>query len=144
LSEDDFYTPTDLEKLRMENELLAFEVRFLRARLGWSGKGPGSSVSLNRLARLEEAETDLALLVGRMAKSPLGPLLRLRRSFRTLEKRYVLSPVNPETSSQEERLAYLELAEKDLVLLLRRMGSRPLGPLFRRKREFVTLEQRYL
>jgi len=144
LSEDDFYTPTDLEKLRMENELLAFEVQFLRARLGWSGKSPGSSVSLNRLARLEEAETDLTLLVGRMARSPLGPLLRLRGSFRTLEQRYVLSPVNPESSPQEERLAYLEQAEKDLVLLLRRMGGSPLGPLFRRKREFVTLEQRYL
>lgn len=144
MSEDDFYTPTDLEKLRMENELLTFEVRFLRTRLGWAGKGPGSSVSLNRLARLEEAETDLVLLVGRLARSPLGPLLRLRRSFRTLEQRYVLSPVTPDTSSPEARLAYLEQAEQDLVLLLRRLGTSPLGPLLRRRRSFQTLEQRYL
>jgi hypothetical protein len=142
LSENDFYTPTDLDMLRMENELLAFEVRFLRARLGWPGRGSGSSPSLNRLAQLEEAESDLVLLVRRMASSPLGPFLRLRGEFRTLEERY-LSPQAQEASSRD-RLAYLELAEQDLVLLLRRMGRGPLGRVFRLKREFRTLEERYL
>jgi len=33
LSRDDFYKPTDADALRMENELLAFEARFLKARL---------------------------------------------------------------------------------------------------------------
>jgi hypothetical protein len=90
LSENDFYTPTDLERLRMENELLSFEVRFLRSRLGWSGnKGPGSSESLNRLAHLEEAERDLVLLLRRMGTGPLGRLFRLKREFRTLERRYL-------------------------------------------------------
>jgi hypothetical protein len=142
LSENDFYTPTDLDMLRMENELLAFEVRFLRARLGWPGRGSGSSPSLNRLAQLEEAESDLVLLVRRMSSSPLGPFLRLRGEFRTLEDRY-LSPEAQEASSRD-RLAYLELAEQDLVLLLRRMGRGPLGRVFRLKREFRTLEERYL
>jgi hypothetical protein len=142
LSENDFYTPTDLDMLRMENELLAFEVRFLRARLGWPGRGSGSSPSLNRLAQLEEAESDLVLLVRRMSSSPLGPFLRLRGEFRTLEERY-LSPEAQEASSRD-RLAYLELAEQDLVLLLRRMGRGPLGRMFRLKREFRTLEERYL
>jgi hypothetical protein len=142
LSENDFYTPTDLDMLRMENELLAFEVRFLRARLGWPGRGSGSSPSLTRLAQLEEAESDLVLLVRRMSSSPLGPLLRLRGEFRTLEERY-LSPEAQEASSRD-RLAYLELAEQDLVLLLRRMGRGPLGRVFRLKREFRTLEERYL
>jgi hypothetical protein len=142
LSENDFYTPTDLDRLRMENELLAFEVRFLRARLGWPGRGSGSSPSLNRLAQLEEAESDLVLLVRRMSSSPLGPFLRLRGEFRTLEERY-LSPEAQEASSRD-RLAYLELAEQDLVLLLRRMGRGPLGRMFRLKREFRTLEERYL
>jgi hypothetical protein len=142
LSENDFYTPTDLDMLRMENELLAFEVRFLRARLGWPGRGSGSSPSLNRLAQLEEAESDLVLLVRRMSSSPLGPFLRLRGGFRTLEERY-LSPEAQEASSRD-RLAYLELAEQDLVLLLRRMGRGPLGRVFRLKREFRTLEERYL
>ena len=142
MSENDFYTPTDLDMLRMENELLAFEVRFLRARLGWPGRGSGSSPSLTRLAQLEEAESDLVLLVRRMASSPLGPLLRLRGEFRTLEERY-LSPAAQEASSRD-RLAYLELAEQDLVLLLQRMGRGPLGRVFRLKREFRTLEERYL
>jgi hypothetical protein len=142
LPENDFYTPTDLDVLRMENELLAFEVRFLRARLGWTGRGSGSSPSLNRLARLEEAENDLVLLVRRMASSPLGPFLRRSGSFRALEERY-LSPEAQEASARN-RLAYLEQAETDLVLLLRRMGNSPLGPLFRLKREFRTLEERYL
>ena len=142
MSENDFYTPTDLDMLRMENELLAFEVRFLRARLGWPGRGSGSSPSLNRLAQLEEAESDLVLLVRRMSSSPLGPFLRLRGEFRTLEDRY-LSPEAQEASSRD-RLAYLELAEQDLVLLLRRMGRGPLGRVFRLKREFRTLEERYL
>ena len=142
MSENDFYTPTDLDMLRMENELLAFEVRFLRARLGWPGRGSGSSPSLTRLAQLEEAESDLVLLVRRMSSSPLGPLLRLRGEFRTLEERY-LSPEAQEASSRD-RLAYLELAEQDLVLLLQRMGRGPLGRVFRLKREFRTLEERYL
>jgi hypothetical protein len=142
LSENDFYTPTDLDMLRMENELLAFEVRFLRARLGWPGRGSGSSPSLTRLAQLEEAESDLVLLVRRMSSSPLGPFLRLRGEFRTLEERY-LSPEAQESSSRD-RLAYLELAEQDLVLLLQRMGRGPLGRVFRLKREFRTLEERYV
>ena len=142
MPENDFYTPTDLDTLRMENELLAFEVRFLRARLGWPGRGSGSSPSLNRLAQLEEAESDLILLVRRMSSSPLGPFLRLRGEFRTLEDRY-LSPQAQEAASRD-RLAYLELAEQDLVLLLRRMGRSPLGRVFRLKREFRTLEDRYL
>jgi hypothetical protein len=142
LPENDFYTPTDLDKLRMENELLAFEVRFLRARLGLPGRVSGSSPSLNRLAQLEEAETDLVLLVRRLGSSPLGPFLRLSGNFRTLEERY-LSPEAQEASARD-RLAYLEQAETDLVLLLRRMGRGPVGRLFRLKREFRTLEQRYL
>jgi chromosome segregation ATPase len=36
LSANDFYTPTELDALRMENELLAFEVRFLRTQLAGS------------------------------------------------------------------------------------------------------------
>lgn len=142
MSEDDFYAPTDPDVLRMENELLAFEVRFLRARLGLPG-GRAGSASLNRVSQLEEAERDLVLLVGRMGSSPAGPLLRRSGNFRTLEERYLRSREAKDPSSPN-RLAYLEGAEKDLVLLLRRMGSSPLGRVFRLKGEFRTLEQRYL
>lgn len=140
MPEGDFYTPTDLDRLRMENELLEFEVRFLRAHLGLSG-GQGSSTSLQRLARLEEAERDLVLLLRRMSTSPAGRALRLNASFKTLEERYLLTPRDPDAPN---RLEYLEGAERDLVLLLRRMGRPPLGRAFRLKREFRTLEQRYL
>jgi hypothetical protein len=89
VSEDDFYVPSDVDVLRMENELLAFEVRFLKARLGGTAEGLGSLGSLSRLTRLEEAEKDLVLLLRRLGSSPLGPLLRRRKSFRTLEERYL-------------------------------------------------------
>lgn len=143
MPEDDFYIPTDLDALRMENELLAFEVRFLRSRLGWTGRGAVSSASLSRLAHLEEAERDLALLIGRLAGSPLGPVLRVRGNFRTLESRYLHSPESQDPTSPN-RVAYLEGAEKDLVLLLRRLGQGPLGQVFRTRGNFRTLEQRYL
>lgn len=143
MSESDFYRPTDLEALRMENELLAFEVRFLRSKTGWTGRGAASSVSLSRISQLEEAEGDLVLLVRRMSGSPLGPLLRVSGNFRTLEERYLNSPASGDPSSPN-RVAYLEGAEKDLVLLLRRMGRPPLGRVFRIKSEFRTLEGRYL
>ena len=142
MPENEFYTPTDIDRLRMENELLAFEVRFLKARMNSPAKSSGSSVSLSRLSQLEEAETDLRLLLRRMSGSPAGPALRLNKNFRTLERRYLRSP-RPEGSSPK-RVAYLEGAEKDLQLLLRRMGTSPLGPFFKTRKSFRTLEQRYL
>jgi hypothetical protein len=144
LPDNEFYTPTDVDLLRMENELLAFEVRFLRSRLGQPAKIPGSSTSLNRLAYLEEAERDLVLLLRRMSASPLAPLLRRNKNFRTLEYRYLLSSQPQGSSSSRERLAYLEEAERDLVLLLRRMSASPLRRVLRRRKSFRTLEQRYL
>ena len=140
---DDFYTPTDLDALRMENELLSFEVRFLRSRLGWTGRSAVASASLNRLAHMEEAERDLVLLIGRISSSPLGPILRASGNFRTLEGRYLHSPESQDPSSPN-RVAYLEGAEKDLVLLLRRLGRGPLGRVLRTRAAFRTLEQRYL
>lgn len=145
MSESDFYTPTDMDMLRMENELLAFEVRFLRAHLGMgSSRRPGALVSPARLQYLEEAERDLVLLVRRMSGSSLGPVLRRSSSFRTLEGRYLRSEDQAQDPSLPNRVTYLEGAEKDLILLLKRMRRQPLGPLLRRKREFRVLEQRYL
>jgi len=143
LSESEFYTPDDLDLLRMENELLTFEIRFLKARLGSSGSGPGSSsTSLNQLARLEEAERDLVLLLRRIDTSPLGVAARLRINFQVLRSHYLES--NTGDLAYSNRLAYLEQAEKDLVLVLRRLGRGLLGVLFRRRKSFRTLEQRYL
>lgn len=143
MPDNEFYAPDDIDLLRMENELLAFEVRFLKTRLGEPAKIPGSSTSLNRLGYLEEAERDLVLLLRRLSGRPTGPVLRRTRSFRVLEQKYLHSP-RPRSSSSPERLAYLEEAERDLILLLRRAFTSPLGKLLRRRKAFRTLEQRYL
>ena len=140
---NEFYVPDDIDLLRMENELLAFEVRFLKTRLGQPAKIPGPSTSLNRLAYLEDSERDLVLLLRRLLGSPFGPVLRRSKSFRALEQKYLQSP-RLQGPSSTERLAYLEEAERDLILLLRRMSARPFGPVLRRRKAFRTLEQRYL
>ena len=87
MPEDDFYTPTDIDALRMENELLAFEVRYLKAQL--AEFGGTSEQRTSRLAEAERAKEDLVLLLRRLSNSPLGPFLRLRHSYRTLEQRYL-------------------------------------------------------
>ena len=101
-------------------------------------------MSTDQLMRLEEAERDLVLLLKRLGSAPLGTALRLNKNFRTLEERYVRPAVSQDSLTFAERTAYLEGAERDLVLLLKRMGKSPLGPLFRRRRSFRTLEERYL
>ena len=144
MPEDNFYTPTDVDKLRMENELLAFEVRFLKARLGRSGKDLGSATPLSRISYLAEAEGDLILLLRRLGSSPLGPVFRLTREFRTLEDRYLYSPEPQGPPDSPYQIARLEGAETDLALLLRRLGRPPLGWLFRRRKSYRTLQARYL
>ena len=71
----------------MENELLAFEVRFLKAQLAEPERSTRQLEE--RLARLERAERDLVLLLGHLANSPLGWFFRLWPEFRTLERRYL-------------------------------------------------------
>ena len=95
----------------MENELLAFEVRFLKAQLAEAERSVAETERLkDRLeeserskaqleerlakaesaaARLEGAEGDLVSLLRRLKSSPLGPLLRRKEGFRTLEQRYL-------------------------------------------------------
>ena len=81
----------------MENELLAFEVRFLKAQLAEVERlknrveeSERSAMQLrNRLAEAERAEQDLILLVRRLAKGPLGWFFGLRQNFRILEQRYL-------------------------------------------------------
>ena len=144
MPENEFYTPTELDRLRMENELLAFEVRFLKARAGGQPEVAGSPISLSRMTHLEEAETDLKLLLRRIQNSPLGPVARTNRTFRTMNERYLNQPDNALTMSSPQRALYLEGAERDLVLLLGRLGSGPLGLYFRRRKSFRILQERYL
>ena len=81
----------------MENELLAFEVRFLKAQLAEAERlktrveeSERLATQLrNRLAEAERAEQDLILLVRRLAKGPLGWFFGLKQNFRILEQRYL-------------------------------------------------------
>ncbi len=115
---DDFYTPTDVDALRMENELLAFEVRFLKARFAEPERFR---------TKLEEAEA------------------QLEESRTQLEEtRAQLEETRAQLEEAESSVARLEGAEADLVLLLRRLADSPAGWLFRRKPAFRELERRYL
>ena len=97
MPKDDFYTPTDIDALRMENELLTFEVCFLKAQLreverlkGRLEESERSATQLrSRLAEAERAEQDLVLLLRRLAKGPLGWFYGSRQNFRILERRYL-------------------------------------------------------
>ena len=97
MSKDDFYTPTDLDALRMENELLAFEVRFLKTQLAEAERlknrleeSERSAVHLrSRLAEAERAEQDLVLLLRRLSRGPFGWFFLLKQGFRVLEQRYL-------------------------------------------------------
>jgi hypothetical protein len=81
----------------MENELLTFEVRFLKAQLAEVERlksrleeSERSAAQLrSRLAEAERAEQDLVLLLRRLAKGPLGWFLGTRQNFRILEQRYL-------------------------------------------------------
>ena len=98
MPKDDFYTPTDIDALRMENELLAFEVRFLKAQLAEpertvaqleQSKAQLEESRMQLETRLEGVETDLVSLLRSLATSPLGRFLRRKQEFRALEQRYL-------------------------------------------------------
>jgi hypothetical protein len=119
LSTNDFYTPTDIDALRMENELLAFEARYLRGQLS---------------ARLAEYERSATESKNRLEESER----RLEESERQLEE-------SVRSAAQlRERLAEAERAEQDIVLLLQRLANSPFGWFFASRQNFRILEQRYL
>jgi len=119
LSGNDFYTPTDVDALRMENELLALEARFLRSEL--------AERVAKRVERLERSVTRLQETERRLEESER----RLEESERSVEQ-------------LRARLAEAERAEQDIALLLRRLANSPFGWFFAGKQNFRLLEQRYL
>jgi cell division septum initiation protein DivIVA len=127
LSTDDFYTPTDMDALRMENELLTFETRFLRTQLA------------ERVAeRVEELERSAAQLKDRLEESERR-LQETERSAAQLRDQLV----ETERSAEQFRVR-AERAEQDIVLLLRRLARGPFGWFFGTKQNFRILERRYL
>lgn len=121
MARGDFHAPAELEALRMENELLAFEVRFLKAQLAGVQRANAEAnvdarsyeerlrtirsekaelesrlaESERSRARLARVEKDIVLLLTRMRGSPLGWIFRLKKGFRTLERRYLLNAGDP-------------------------------------------------
>lgn len=98
--------PDEAHKLAMENDLLRYEVRHLRARLaaltptepatpagpgkgGQKRGGQAERQDRDRQARNRQAYDDIVWLVGRLDTSPAGPLLRRIEGFRTLRSRYL-------------------------------------------------------
>jgi ribosome-binding ATPase YchF (GTP1/OBG family) len=118
LPDDDFYTPTDADALRMENELLAFEVDFLKARYAAPERD---------IVNAENATQEL--------REKLSECHKTRKNLKERLEKVGISP---------ERKAHLLKAEKDLAILMRLMSSSPFGWFFRRKKEFRELEQRHL
>lgn len=97
-------TADEAGKLAMENELLRYEVRHLRARLAarpepvaaptppTARKNPTAKqlrMRKARQARNRQAYADIVWLVRRLDTSPAGPLLRRVEGFRTLRARYL-------------------------------------------------------
>lgn len=109
-ADDDFYTPTDIDALRMENELLAFEVRFLKDRLSSGADQQPATGSLERpLDRgrlLSELETKLAEAT-RSGQAGTAELLeRLLDQARQLADREErLSEKNRQLESHDQRLS---------------------------------------
>lgn len=100
VSEEDFHIPKDAT-LEAENELLSLQFSFLEDHLKRSEEARKrlrsrleenenrTSRLWQRLRRAERAKIDLTLLLRKLSKPPLGPILRLKKSFRSLEKRYL-------------------------------------------------------
>ena len=129
MPKDDFYTPTDVDALRMENELLAFEVRFLRTQ---------PQLEERVAERVAERVQDLERSVAHLKEQLEDRERRLEESERRLQE-------SEHSAAQlRDRLAETERAEQDIVLLLRRLASSPLGWFFATKQNFRILEQRYL
>lgn len=81
---------TEAHALAMENELLRYEVRHLRARL----RGDFANAVLDPetspiAARNAQAHDDLLWLLRRLDDSPAGIALRRVPGFRTLRERYL-------------------------------------------------------
>jgi hypothetical protein len=97
-------TPQDMVSLQMENELLLFEVRHVRAQLASADRRRRAAVAVKdrelrardrqlkraerRIARLERARGDLVWLVKRLESSPARYLFHRWRGFRRLVKTY--------------------------------------------------------
>lgn len=100
LTEEAFYSAGDAYDILVDNELQKFKLEFLQDRAqtleqnlektqAELEQAQRLAVSPKRRKELEEAETDLALIIGRMSRSKLSPIFRLKEEFRVLERKHL-------------------------------------------------------
>ena len=93
LTEDSFRSAEDTYDTLIENEFNNARVEFLQARtqeLEQHREDLRTQLkeAQQRTEALKGAETDLKLIVNRMSRSKLAPILRLKEEFRELEQKY--------------------------------------------------------
>jgi hypothetical protein len=119
MSPGNFYTPTDADRLRMENDLLALEAEVLRAR------AKGFDARLARLEQEKERWRD-------EADHLRGELKKIRAA------------AAGKVMADPERYEELKEARRDLNWLLRRLHNSPMGWAFGMFKGFRRLEERWL
>lgn len=126
----DFYTPTETDDLRLENELLAYENRYLKARLAGAERVPNAT----------ERKLAEALEQRRVAERKLADMVRQQRAERREARQAARGMVRIPKGRKRE----LDRAEADLKLLLNRMSKSKLRWLLQTREGFRALERRYL
>ena len=119
MSASTFYTPTDADRLRMENDLLGLEAQVLRAR------ARGSAA---RVTQLEQEREHLRDEVEHLR----GEIHKIREAS---AGKVIVDP---------ERYEELKHARRDLNWLLRRMSHSLLGWAFGMLKGYRRLEERWL
>jgi hypothetical protein len=91
-----WYHPSDIDKLRMENELLTFEVEYLRNVVAEKGRSSQQAATADALGisseeteELKQARSDLRWVLRRLDGSPIGWILRRRQGFASLTNRWL-------------------------------------------------------
>lgn len=83
----DHYKPTDADALRMENELLAFEIQFLKSKLAEQSRRQAAGGVSG--AEERRAVDDLRWVLRRLEGTPLRYALRRRPGYQTLVDRWL-------------------------------------------------------
>ena len=94
---EDFYKPTDADLLQMENELLVFEVQYLKARLaeanrqaGANNRGGKKATSAGWVQRLLiEAKPHIKRLVNRLPPPVAQRIYQFKPIYKDLERKYL-------------------------------------------------------
>ncbi len=122
---------SDHSMLQMENQLLIFEVRHLRARLAAAERAAAGPALKKRAEQLTQAHKTIARV-------------RAARDLEVERRQALLKRVRKTERALERARQRNEQASGDIRSLLTRLESSPLRPVLRRKRGYRVLVERYL